>query len=178
MRGAKAAFAKLNSSNGTTAHTSPNGEQDSNSDSDSNATINSIGRGKIELDKGSPPIVGAPEDLSPAERAAYEALTVERQRQAFLIIRRWAARAAENGEPDFGIAQSFLAKELRCDRTNVSDIIRKFRELGIIEQTKECTYRQSPARYRWTLETTIPVPAMPEGGRPRIGDSGTRSAGE
>jgi len=97
-----------------------------------------------------------------AEKAFYENLSTETKRKAFLVIRGWTEFAAEKKEPDFRIAQKHLAKKIGCEQSSVCDIVTEFRERGAIQLTAEALYKQSPARYRWTLETTIPVPAMPK----------------
>jgi hypothetical protein len=90
---------------------------------------------------------------------AFEALTSERQQKVFWIIRGWAALAAGKGEADFMTAQGYLAEQLHCTRRNAGDILRGLRQLGIIEQTAEHDpLAKTPARYRWALETTLPIP--------------------
>jgi hypothetical protein len=106
---------------------------------------------------------GSRETWHPVEKAAYEALSVESHRQVFLNVRGFAELAADKGEPDFPIACDHLAKETGMTPQGAGKIRRQFVVDGIIEQTAKYDYREGKsARYRWTLETTIPVPAMAE----------------
>jgi hypothetical protein len=140
---------------------SPGTEKDSkgevNANSNTNTNSGSSPIGEVgQTSEGTSE--GNLDDFSPAEREAYSALSVDRQRKSFLIIRGWAARAAANGENDFKVSQKEIAKQVRCDERNVSDIIRKLRELGAIEQTAAYVVGQTPSRYRWALDTTLPIP--------------------
>ena len=98
------------------------------------------------------------ETFSGREREIFGGLASGTKRKLFLIVRDWAEQASKNGEPDFQVAQGYLAKTLRCDQQYVSKIIKEFRDLGIIDQTVPYVFKQSPARYRWAIETTISVP--------------------
>jgi hypothetical protein len=107
----------------------------------------------------------SPEGFSEAEGKAYGSLTSDCQRGVFLTLRGWAARAAANGEPDFGASQKELARQERCDQTNISDILRKLRDDGVVVQTQPYKIgngaggdKSSPARYRWAIETTLSIP--------------------
>jgi hypothetical protein len=99
------------------------------------------------------------------ERAAYASQSSESHREAFVIIRGWAeiASTKEEPEPDFPIATEPLGEELGLTPQGAGKIRRQFVDDGIIKQTAPYDYRAGQsARYRWALETTIPVPAMPE----------------
>jgi hypothetical protein len=101
------------------------------------------------------------ETFSTDEQNALMGLTAERQRTAFLLIRAWAARAADAGEPDFAVSRKYLMEKLHCTGPNVTDILRRFRDDGILEQTKTHDHREGKsARYRWAIETTLSIPAM------------------
>jgi hypothetical protein len=104
----------------------------------------------------------SPDDLSKEERRVYESLATERLREAFLIIRGFAGCAADVGEPDFPVSQNHLAKRLDCQRQNVGAILVKLQKHGAIEQTAAHVAKERSSRYRWTLETTLPIPAMEE----------------
>jgi hypothetical protein len=104
----------------------------------------------------------SPDDLSKEERRVYESLATERLREAFLIIRGFAGCAADIGEPDFPVSQNHLAKRLDCKRQNVGSILVKLQEHGVIEQTAAHIAKKKSSRYRWVLETTLPIPAMDE----------------
>jgi hypothetical protein len=94
------------------------------------------------------------------ERRVYESLPVGHQRKAFPIIRGFAERAAGVDEATFPIAQGPLAKKLGCSQRNVSDVLKKYVEVGCIVQTAHAKpYENRAAEYRWTLETTLPLPA-------------------
>lgn len=167
----EAAAAKLNLSNGNEntppLASSPGEERDLSRRRDTNpktridvnVNVNSRTPAIAELP---PPAIVELESFSAREREAFESLTVDSKRKLFLIVRGWAAHAAGKDEPDFQVAQGYLAKELRCDQRNVSKIVKEFRDLGIIEQTADYVFKQSPARYRWALETTLPIPAQEE----------------
>ena len=104
----------------------------------------------------------SPDDLSKEELRVYESLATERLREAFLIIRGFAGCAADIGEPDFPVSQNHLAKRLDCKRQNVGSILVKLQEHGVIEQTAAHIAKKKSSRYRWVLETTLPIPAMEE----------------
>ena len=100
------------------------------------------------------------EGFSTAEAKAFEALSTERKRGMFLTVREWAAHAAEGNESRFPIAQSVLAKKHYCSQKNASKIIREFQRLGIIVLKDEAVPEsKEAAKYSWTLETTLPIPA-------------------
>jgi hypothetical protein len=104
----------------------------------------------------------SPGDLSQEERRVYDSLATERLREAFLIIRDFAERAADIGEPDFPVAQSHLAKRLNCKRQNIGAILFKLQEHKAIAQTRATVPHSAAARYRWALESTLPIPTMEE----------------
>jgi hypothetical protein len=101
-------------------------------------------------------------ELSPAELEIYSDLA-GRIRSLFLILREWASIAADKNEPDFGVSQEHLVKVLQCRRQSVAGTLERLVRLGVIENTAPYDRPgHRSARYRWTLETTIPVPAMAE----------------
>jgi hypothetical protein len=95
-----------------------------------------------------------------SERKVFHWLTVESHRRSFVMVRGFAEFSAAKGDSDFPIVQEFLAKKLGCSQPNVSAIIKEFIRLGIIELTREARFiEHQTARYRWTLETTLSIPA-------------------
>jgi hypothetical protein len=103
------------------------------------------------------------ETWSPAERAAYESRPSDTHRRFFEIARGFAESAASNDKPDFPLATGPISKKLGITEQGAGKIRSQFVTDGIIERTEKYDYREGKAaRYRWTLETTIPVPAMPE----------------
>ena len=107
---------------------------------------------------------GSPfEDWHPVEKAEYESLSIESHRKAFEVVRGYAEFAAGKGEQDFPIACEALSREIKVTSRGAGGIRAKFVELGYIERTDKYDVRnRKAARYRWTIETTIPVPVMPE----------------
>jgi hypothetical protein len=99
-------------------------------------------------------------ELSVSEVKIYSSLK-GRIGRLFLILREWASIAADKGESDFGVSQSYLEKMLQCKRQSVAEMLEKLVSLEVIKMTAEHKPKLSPARYRWAVETTIPS-APPE----------------
>ena len=128
-------------------------EEDSNSKRESK-----IHKGKDQSQSSISNTNSISEELHPSEQREYEALPTELHRKAFMLFRRWAAFSEGKGEPDFPLAQSAAAKELSCSQGHISGIVADFKARAIIEMTKEMQFKQSSARYRWAIETTLPIP--------------------
>jgi hypothetical protein len=95
----------------------------------------------------------------PRETAAYDNLPCETHRRFFETARYYAALAASKGKPDFVLATGSISKELGVTEQGAGKIRKQFVDEGILERTEAYDYRaRKAARYRWTLETTIPVP--------------------
>jgi hypothetical protein len=103
------------------------------------------------------------QSFSPIESDTYERLPTELHRKAFLLFREWAEYSVGKGEPDFPLSQLEATKELSCSQSSVSGIVSFFQDHGIIEQTAAYKIHKTPARYRWALETTLPIPAIMAG---------------
>jgi hypothetical protein len=97
--------------------------------------------------------------LSDAEKRELEDLSTDLKRGAFWLFRGWAEHAMKNGESDFEIAQRGSARQLRCDKRYVSDIIKEFLSRDILVQTGYSRQGEKYARYRWAIDSTLPIPA-------------------
>lgn len=100
-------------------------------------------------------------ELSVSEAKIYSTLK-GRIGRLFSILREWASIAADKGESDFGVSQSYLEKVLQCKRQSVAEMLEKLVRLEVIKMTAEHKPKVSPARYRWAVETTIPLPSASE----------------
>jgi hypothetical protein len=85
--------------------------------------------------------------LSAAERQRYKALTSQRQRDGFRIVRNWS-QTANGGE--FKIRCQSLGDRLGMSLKGASKLRRKFCELGILKQTRPYIANRFCARFRWT----------------------------
>ena len=99
--------------------------------------------------------------VSSEELKAYNSLGSVRIKSLFLILREWASIAAAKGEGDFGVSQIHLEERLRCRRQSVGEMLEKLVGLGVIKLTQTYKPKVSPARYRWVINTTVPIPPMP-----------------
>jgi hypothetical protein len=85
--------------------------------------------------------------LSAAERQKYEALTTQREREGFRIVRNWS-QIANAGE--FKIRCQSFGDRLGMSLKGASKLRRKFCELGILKQTRPYIANSFCARFRWT----------------------------
>jgi hypothetical protein len=84
--------------------------------------------------------------LSAAERQKYEALTTQRERDAFRIIRNWS-QIAEGGE--FKIRCQSLSDRIGMSLGGVCKLRRRFCEGGILQQTKLHVPNKFCGRFKW-----------------------------
>ena len=99
---------------------------------------------------------------SPEERSVCDSLA-GRISQLFLILREWASVHAGRGSSKFPVSREFLAKRLNCTGMNITLMLQKLVELGVIQKAEEHNYREKrSAMYSWELPTTIPIPCAPK----------------
>jgi hypothetical protein len=84
-----------------------------------------------------------------AEKAIYDHLHTEHQREAFRIIWAFAGAAAHKGEKDFPIVRDSLADRLGITPPGASEIIRLLIDKGAIRQTRTYQPHRHPAYYEW-----------------------------
>jgi hypothetical protein len=149
-------------SNGTNGHTNPNSPSPTATATESlsfkEKKIKGYSRGDkcpLSGDKvstNSPP-------LSLSEKRKFEALSTDLKRNAFLLFRRRAEKAASLEEADFKIPTRGSARALGCNKSYISAIIEEFLSSGILRQTGNPIQFETSAKYRWAIETTLPIPA-------------------
>jgi hypothetical protein len=106
---------------------------------------------------------GNRETWSPTEKQAYETRPNDAHRRFFEIARGFAELAALNKEPDFPLATRPISEKLGITEQGAGKIRRKAVDDGIIKETVPYSYSaKRSARFRWTLESTLPIPAMLE----------------
>jgi hypothetical protein len=88
-------------------------------------------------------------NLSPKERAKFEQLRTEPQREAFFLLRSFSNHA---GGADFPVGQSSLADRLSITQQGASYVIARLEELGAIKKTANASINSKAARYRWIAD--------------------------
>jgi hypothetical protein len=89
--------------------------------------------------------------ISEDEREKLAQLETDNEREAFRIIRSYAAKAANDGAKDFPIARDNLAERLGITGKGAAGIREKFMRLGIIAKTANYVPNKSAARFKWLL---------------------------
>jgi hypothetical protein len=84
--------------------------------------------------------------LSPLERAKFERLTTDTDRDAFRIIHNWS----KSESPDFKIHCRTLADRLGVTLQTASNIRRRFCSLGVLKHVAPYVPHRLAARYKWT----------------------------
>jgi len=87
--------------------------------------------------------------LSIHERAKYDELTTDNERDAFKIVRGWS-RTADNGS-DFKLHAKSLARRIPLTLAGACNTRKKFCSLGILKQTAAYVPHKLAARYHWLL---------------------------
>jgi hypothetical protein len=106
---------------------------------------------------------GNRETWSRAEKQAYAARPNDTHRRFFEIARGFAELATLNKEPDFPLATRPISEKLGITEQGAGKIRKQCVDDGIMEETLPYSYREKrAARYRWTLESTLPILPMPE----------------
>jgi len=106
------------------------------------------------------------ESWHPAERAALAGMT-ELEQKVFVKARSYAERAAAKGEPHCPIIQNHVAKGCKCSQPHISGVINKFvdkKYLIVAVPSVKVKGRNTQARYRWNLPTTLSMPPWDEDG--------------
>jgi hypothetical protein len=93
--------------------------------------------------------------LSPAERAAYEALHTELERDAFRIIRSFAGKATKDNSTDFRIVRDDLAARIGMTGKGAGLLVQRFIEAGILKRSAEYVPHKFAARYQFTLTKEV-----------------------
>ena len=88
--------------------------------------------------------------FTPAERAIYDQLGSDHQREGFRIIWTFAGAARHNGKQEFPIGRDSLADRLSITPAGASDVIRVLANRGVIRQTKPHQPHTSSSQYTWT----------------------------
>ena len=84
--------------------------------------------------------------LSALERAKFERLTTDTDRDAFRIIHNWS----KSESPDFKIHCRTLADRLGVTLQTASNIRRRFCSLGVLKHVAPYVPHRLAARYKWT----------------------------
>jgi hypothetical protein len=84
--------------------------------------------------------------LSEAERAKFDALDTETERDAFRILRNWS----QTSTPHFFAHCQNLADRLGITREGAGSLRRRFCVRGIMRKTEDYVIRQRATRYKWT----------------------------
>lgn len=85
----------------------------------------------------------------PVERASFESLRTDHQREGFMIIRAFAGAASHKAQQDFDVSQSSLADRLSITPPGAANVIKSLSDLGSIEQTQRPIRHRHCGRYRW-----------------------------
>lgn len=89
------------------------------------------------------------EELTLVERAHYDRLTADSDKDLFRIVRNFAASATIRGNTDFPIAITNVAARLAVTAQRVSVMRSKFEHVGIIRATVPAHPNRTAARYVW-----------------------------
>jgi hypothetical protein len=88
-------------------------------------------------------------ELSAAEREKYDGLTTQTERDAFRIIRNWSKKGSPN---EFKIRAQSLGDRVGISLSGACKLLRRFRSLDILRQTKPCVPNKYCARFCWTAD--------------------------
>ena len=141
------------------------------STSTSTSTDSETFSGRITYEKPLNPTTKHPtkqalDSWHPQELAAFCSLRGDGERGTFIIARRFAELAARRGEPDFTLAISYIAKDLRVSIQRAGKLRASIVQKGFIEEARPYSKEENKsARYRWALKTTLPIPPMPSSGQ-------------
>jgi predicted transcriptional regulator len=91
------------------------------------------------------------DSLSLAQRSRFDELRSDHQSEGFLVIHAFAGAAVHKRDNNFEISQSSLADRLSVTPPGAADVIRKLRELKVVERTQHAVRHKSAARFRWLL---------------------------
>jgi hypothetical protein len=89
------------------------------------------------------------ETISKDERDKLAQLETDNERDAFRIIRSFAAKAVHDGAADFPIARDNLAERLGITGKGAAGIREKFVRLGIIAKTASYVPNKFATRFKW-----------------------------
>ena len=92
------------------------------------------------------------ESLADAERERFAQLSTAAERGAFRIIRSYARKAEQDGNPDFPIVRDNLGARVGITGNGAGMMRTKFVALGIIAQTAPHRANVAAARFRWRLD--------------------------
>jgi hypothetical protein len=87
--------------------------------------------------------------LSPAERAKFNALTTDNERDAFKIAWNWS----QTDSPDFFVHCQTLGDRLGITWQGAASIRARFCSLGILKQTAPYVRKKLAARYAWVASS-------------------------
>jgi hypothetical protein len=88
-------------------------------------------------------------ELSATERAAFDGLCTENEREAFKILRSYSRHAEGK---DFPFPLENMARRLGVTWEAVRKMRRKFCELGILRQTAPAVTNRAAARFQWKAD--------------------------
>jgi hypothetical protein len=88
-------------------------------------------------------------ELSAPERRAFDALATENERDAFKVLRGFAAHAEGR---EFPVAVENFGRRLGVTREGAGKMRRKFCALGILRQTAPAITNRAAARFEWEAD--------------------------
>lgn len=97
--------------------------------------------------------------LNQPERAVFDSLKTDTERDAFRIVWSFNAYATSNDLDDFPIVQQSLANRLGLTRQGASKLIKRFSRCGIIARTQEYIPHLKAARYAWLVGSPVRSPS-------------------
>jgi hypothetical protein len=97
-------------------------------------------------------------ELSDGEREAFDVLSSETQRDLFRIARSFARQAEIEERRDFPFPVEQVAARVGLSHQFVSNLRRRFVELGILEKTAPHVTNRTAARFRWLLPQSKALP--------------------
>jgi hypothetical protein len=86
--------------------------------------------------------------LSPSERAKFDSLTTDTERDAFRILRNWS----QTDSPDFKAHCRSLGNRLGITLQGAASIRVRFCSLGVLKQTAPYVPKKLAARYEWLAD--------------------------
>jgi hypothetical protein len=89
--------------------------------------------------------------FTPAERAIYDQLGSDHQREGFRIIWAFAGAAVHNGKQEFPIGRDSLADRLSITPPGAASVIQKLCEAKAVKQTQRPVRHRSAGRFCWLL---------------------------
>jgi hypothetical protein len=96
--------------------------------------------------------------LTGEEKAIYNQLVTDNERDAFRIIRSYAGKAKEDGVMDFPVVRDNLGERLGMSGKGAGKVRDKLAKLEAIRKTANFVCNKAAARFRWIADVIVDAP--------------------